>query len=63
MISLSVIPACILKISISFSKNSDNFLISEVFPHPVSPIIITGTFALIRNIINIIFEKLSAVNA
>ena len=41
--------------------NSDNFLIREVFPHPVSPIIIVGIFSLILNNIKIILMKLSAV--
>ena len=63
-ISSSVIPAWIFIISIMLSpllSNSDNFLISEVLPHPVSPIIITGIFSLILNNIKIILIKLSAV--
>ena len=63
-ISSSVIPACIFKISILLSPlfiNSDNFLIKEVLPHPVSPIIITGIFSLILSNIKIILMKLSAV--
>ena len=65
LISSSVVPECIFKIFILFLSppffNSDNFLISDVFPQPVSPIIITGIFALIRSKIKIILRKLSAV--
>ena len=64
-ISWSVIPACIFNISILLSPlliNSDNFLIREVLPHPVSPIIMTGIFSLIRSNIKTILMKLSAVN-
>ena len=46
----SLIHVYILIISINFSplfKNCDNFIIKEVLPHPVSPIIITGIFAFI----------------
>ena len=63
-ISSSVIPAWIFKISILLSPlliNSDNFLINDVFPQPVSPIMITGIFSLILNNINTILIKLSAV--
>ena len=63
-ISSSVIPAWILRISILLSPlliNSDNFLISDVLPQPVSPIIITGIFSLIRSSIKTILIKLSAV--
>ena len=63
-ISLSVIPAWIFSIFILLFPlfiSSDNFLISDVLPHPVSPIIIVGIFSLILNNINIILIKLSAV--
>ena len=66
IISLSDIPACILYINKSDSLslklsslkyfclfNSEIILINEVFPHPVSPIIIIGIPARILNKINI----------
>ncbi len=45
------------------SKNNDKASIKDVFPHPVSPIKIIGTFALILKYIKIIFTKLSIVNS
>ena len=50
IICSSVIPGLILKVCTNSSplfKIWLNFFIKEVFPQPVSPIIITGTFALI----------------
>ena len=50
IISLSVIPEWIWIIPNNSSplfKNWDNFIISEVLPQPVSPIIITGISAFI----------------
>ena len=63
--STSLVPACIFFILILFVfplfLNSDNFLIRDVLPHPVSPIIITGILDLILNKIKTILIKLSAV--
>ena len=60
IISLSLVPAWIFKIFIFFLSPllsiSDNFLISDVLPQPVSPIIITGILDLILNNINAIFK-------
>ena len=65
IMSLSEIPAWIFKTFIFSSDplfiNLESILIKDVFPQPVSPIIIIGIFALILNKINIILIKLSAV--
>ena len=65
IISLFEWPAWILSMTNNFSPlffNSLNFLIKYVFPHPVSPIIIIGIFALILINIKHILRKLSLVN-
>ena len=64
IISSFVWPAWILSITnrhLPLFCNSLNFRIRLVLPHPVSPIIITGIFALNRISIKHIFIKLSTV--
>ena len=65
MISSSLVPAWMFNVFIFVLSplflSSDNFLISEVFPQPVSPIIITGIPDRNLNNTNIILTKLSGV--
>ena len=61
IISLSSIPAWIFNICIVTSFKLAIILIKEVFPHPVSPIIITGILVLSLKDIKINLIKLSAV--